>query len=258
MPFPNFEGKHDADSIVSPREFIDHLAEAGYYPKFAMPERVIMCYQESLFRYIVKNEDVEPLPLARYGLHALRRTGGKVGISGKFGIGAPISAMVLEEFIALGATAVLSIGVACALQPQYGAGDLVLCDGGVRDEGVSHHYLPASRFSYPSPRLTETLKASLTAAGLPFGAGPTWTCDAFFRETVAEARHYAQAGVQTLEMEAAALFAVAEYRGVDLGAAFAISDSMAGETWASFFRDPAMQQGLEKLYHASVDALLAF
>jgi uridine phosphorylase len=257
MPFPNFEGKHDQASIVSPKEFLDYLIKSGFYPKFAMPPRVIMCYQESLFRYILETDAVEPLPLARYGLHALKETEGRVAVAGRFGIGAPTAAMVLEDLIALGAEAFLSIGVASALQSAAGAGDIVVCEGGVRDEGVSHHYLAPARFSYPSRRLTEALKASLTAAGLAFTAGPTWTCDAFYRETVAEARHYREEGVQTLEMEAAALFAVAEYRGVDLGAAFVISDSSAVEPWRPFFRAPEMQRGLENLYRASVAALMS-
>ena len=53
-------------------------------------------------------------------------------IFARFGIGAPTAAMVLEELIALGASAFLSIGVASALQPGLGAGDLVVCERGKR------------------------------------------------------------------------------------------------------------------------------
>jgi len=255
MPFPNFEGKHAQDALVSPREFLDYLHREGFYPEFAMPERVVMCYQESLFRYILASEDVEPLPLTKYGLHVLRSAGGEVAVAGRFGIGAPMATIVLEELIAFGAKAFLSIGIAGSLQPASAIGEVVVCESGVRDEGVSHHYLAPSRLSYPSRRLTDALKGSLAEANVAFAAGPTWTCDAFYRETVAEALHYRDQGVLTVEMEAAALFAVAEFRGIDLGAAFVISDSMAGEVWAPQFRAPEIQEGLRALYRASVAAL---
>jgi uridine phosphorylase len=49
--------------------------------------------------------------------------------------------------------------------------------------------------------------------------------DAPYRETVEEVRYYQGEGVLTAEMEAAALFAVAKARGVELACAFVISDS---------------------------------
>src|SRR5262245_31869486 len=164
MPFPNFEGKHAQDALVSPREFLEYLHREGFYPEFAMPERVVMCYQESLFRHILATETVEPLPLTKYGLHVLRSAGGEVAVAGRFGIGAPMATIVLEELIALGAKAFLSIGVAGGLQTQSAIGEIVVCEGAIRDEGVSHHYLPPSRLSYPSRRLTDALKARLSEA----------------------------------------------------------------------------------------------
>jgi hypothetical protein len=77
------------------------------------------------------------------------------------------------------------------------------------------------------------------------------------RETVAEARHYQAEGVLCVEMEAAALFAVAQMRGLALASAFVISDSLAEEAWSPRFRDPAVQGGLVRLYQAAVAVLAA-
>ena len=38
-----------------------------------------------------------------------------------------------------------------ALQPELDTGDVVVCDRAVRDEGVSHHYLPSALWAEPSP-----------------------------------------------------------------------------------------------------------
>ena len=58
-------------------------------------------------------------------------------------------------------------------------------------------------------------------------------------------------------MEAAALFAVAEYRKVELGALFTISDSLADFTWDPNFHSQETKDGLETLYRAALDASLA-
>jgi purine-nucleoside phosphorylase len=92
---------------------------------------------------------------------------------------------------------------------------------------------------------------------MPYATGPTWTIDTPYRETVAEARHYQQAGVMTVEMEAAAVFAVAAYRGVAAAAAFAISDSLADLVWDPQFASPDLAPSLLRLYQAAVAALAA-
>ena len=72
-----------------------------------------------------------------------------------------------------------------------------------------------------------------------------------------EIRHYRDLGVLTVEMEAAALAAVAEVRGVDFAAAFTMSDSLAGDSWSPHFADPVVDSGLALLLQAAVLALRA-
>ena len=60
----------------------------------------------------------------------------------------------------------------------------------------------------------------------------------------------------TVEMEAAALFAVAQYRGVDMAAAFVISDSLAELVWNPQFEVEVVENSLVHLYQ-TVRAMLA-
>ena len=80
--------------------------------------------------------------------------------------------------------------------------------------------------------------------------------DTPYRETIAEVRQYQQEGVMTVEMEAAALFAVAQYRGVDMAAAFVISDSLAELVWNPQFEVEVVENSLVQLYQI-VRAMLA-
>jgi len=76
-------------------------------------------------------------------------------------------------------------------------------------------------------------------------------------QTLEEVRHYQAEGVLCVEMEAAALFAVAEVRGLQLASAFVISDSLAELVWEPRFRHPAVEEGLVVLYRAAVAVLTA-
>jgi len=71
------------------------------------------------------------------------------------------------------------------------------------------------------------------------------------RETREEVQHYQQEGVMTMEMEAEALCAAAQYWGVELMAAFVVSDSLAAGIWKPAFRSEAVQVGLLGLSHAA-------
>ena len=144
-----------------------------------------------------------------------RREGTDLGFVTGFGIGAPAAAMVLEELVELGATRFVSLGFAGALSSDLDFDDVVVCSKALRDEGVSHHYLAPARYSFPSPTLSAQLLRALSADGEPVSEGPSWTIDAIFRETIAEATAYRDEGILTVEMEAAALFAVGEVLGVD-------------------------------------------
>jgi len=99
--------------------------------------------------------------------------------------------------------------------------------------------------------ITAELEAELQTRQIDYRRGSAWTIDAPYRETVAEARHYQQQGVLCVEMEAAALFAVAEYRKVAVAAAFVMSDSLADLVWDPQFHSDATITALLDLYEAT-------
>ncbi|HEY7415201.1 MAG TPA: nucleoside phosphorylase, partial [Ktedonobacteraceae bacterium] len=182
-------------------------------------------------------------------------SGGKVGICGGFGIGAPAVITLFEELIVLGGRKFISIGTSGTLQPHVQIGNIVVCDRAVRDEGVSHHYIAPDTYAYPASALTTQLEQHLRKTEHTVTVGPSWTIDTPYRETIAEARHYQQEGVITVEMEAAALFAVAQYRGIEIAAAFVISDSLADMVWNPRFESEKVEEGLLTLFTTARDTL---
>jgi len=139
-------------------------------------------------------------------------------------IGAPLTAIVAEELISLGVKEFLILGSAGSLNKNLGLGELVLCTKAVRDEGTSYHYLKNSVFVASDIELNNRLTEFAKLHKIELRKGITWTIDAPYMETQQELDYYRMLGVSTVEMEAAALFAVAKKRKVRASAIFTISD----------------------------------
>ncbi len=147
------------------------------------------------------------------------------------GVGAPVAAGLLEEAIAYGCRKFVVCGGAGVLQKDIAVGHLLLVSSAVRNEGRSYHYLPPGREIQTDPRVLAALESALQSHGLPYLLARTWTTDAPYRETRSLAARRRDEGCLTVEMEAAALLAVARFRGVALGQILYGGDDLSGSEW---------------------------
>lgn len=152
VSYPNCRGKHAHDAYFAPSDFLAYLRETGGLELSKAPEGIILCYQRRLLNHVMDVEGLNPEELRTYrGLVTLPSTDHRVGVLGGFGIGAPVAAVLLEELIALGTRRFISIGTAGSLQRFCPVGHTIVCERAVRDEGVSHHYLPPGKFALSLP-----------------------------------------------------------------------------------------------------------
>lgn len=148
------------------------------------------------------------------------------------GIGAALAGYSLERAIAAGCHAIVACGAAGAIIPGLTMGHHVISvTRAVRDEGTSFHYLPPGREVAADPQAVEILTRTAVDRGLPHLSGLTWTTDGFFRETPARVKRRREEGCITVEMEAAALIAIARFRGVLFGQYLYAADDLSGEVW---------------------------
>jgi len=256
MQIPQFLGKHSLESMLSPEGYLAYLKGRNYLPTQAPPKGVIICYHNSLFKFVKENHKTTQGEKFAHMLHFLDEADQQVAITHRFGVGSPAAAMVMEELIAWGVKKFVSVGTAGTLQKNIDIGDLVLCERAIRDEGTSFHYTPPSKYAEPSKSLTQQLENELKAKNLKYTRGTSWTVDAVYRETIEEARQYQSEGVATVEMEASALFAVGAHRNVDVAAVFSVSDSLANLKWEPHFHSDKTQQGLEAIFQAALQTIL--
>ena len=254
--FPNQPMKHQGTPLIRPEVVVRDLLSNS---DVIIPECVIMGYSTRLHALLAArgftNVPGYSAPWRsmwlQNGIDAVR-----VGVVEGFGIGAPGAAIVIEELATLGVRRFISLGLAGALPNEVGFGDVVLCTSAIRDEGVSHHYVPTARYAYPSAGLTDELRQELVNEGTTFTEGLPWTLDAVYRESGEEAIAYRQEGVVTVEMEAAALFTIAEVRGVEIASIFTVSDHLlAASEWSAAHDKEVLTDGLARILDVSLKVL---
>lgn len=147
------------------------------------------------------------------------------------GVGAPLASSLLEEIIAMGCRKFMVCGGCGVLAPEFPVGYPVVVSEALRDEGVSYHYLPPSRTVKANSAVLKLIIKELEKRGIPHQVGKTWTTDAPYRETPNKIAARREEGCLTVEMEAAGLMAVAEFRKVLLGQILYSGDDLSGGEW---------------------------
>lgn len=147
--------------------------------------------------------------------------------------GAPGAAVTVEELHAMGCKKFAICGGAGALTRDSKVGEIILPVSAVRDEGTSYHYIEPSYEIECHKGAVEAAASYLRRMGIPFKTGKTWTTDAIYRETPDMIELRRSEGCVTVEMEAAAFFAVSQYYGFPLAQLLYAGDDVSGEVWDS-------------------------
>jgi uridine phosphorylase len=226
----------------------------------ALPRHAVLCFfgdrvedlaaRGVLTRVGEIGTEMRPLPI-----YLLAHQGQSVVVM-QPGVGAPLAAGVLEELWGRGCDCFVVCGGCGVLDRAITVGHLLVPTQALRDEGTSYHYLPAARWVEPTPRALQAVCDELEARGLPYLRCKAWTTDAFYRETPAKvALRRDGDGCLAVEMEAAALFAVARFRGIELAQVLYAGDDVSGHEWDSRAWN-GRHDLREELIYVAADAVL--
>ncbi|MBQ8345463.1 MAG: uridine phosphorylase [Clostridia bacterium] len=147
------------------------------------------------------------------------------------GIGGPSTAIAVEELAACGAHTMIRIGTCGGIALDVQAGDLVVANGAVRQDGTSREYAPIEFPAVPHPDVLFALCRAASESGPRFHIGTVQSKDSFYgqhsphrmpveRELLAKWEAWKRLGVLASEMEAATLFTVGAARNLRTGAVF--------------------------------------
>ncbi len=146
------------------------------------------------------------------------------------GIGAPSTAIAVEELARVGADTFIRVGTTGALRRDIKVGDLIITNAAVRLEGTSKQYTIPEYPAVADLNVTLALIEAAEELGVRYHVGLTASTDSFY---VGQERpgyrgylppfnrglvdYLKSIGVLNFEMEAAALFTIAQIYGLRAG-----------------------------------------
>jgi uridine phosphorylase len=224
-----------------------------------MPEHCVICYFHEVLEQVVAEHSARMLVENRWedGPHPVYEIAYRDRRLAFYhpGVGAPLAGALLEEVIALGCRKFIVCGGCGVLEEDIALGHSIIVSEAVRDEGVSYHYLPPGRVVKAHPLGVASLESTLNRHGIPYRVGKTWTTDAPYRETPNRIAKRRAEGCTVVEMEAAGMMAVAEFRAVTLAVILYGGDDLSGAEWDN--RNWQSQADMRRdLFWLAVDACL--
>ncbi len=246
--YPILEYDAAPEAIIEPRRVLKPID---------IPEHCVLCFFQDVITKLCDNNSCVHYLASEIGKNPVYRLlyeGQEMAVMHP-GVGAPLAAAFLEEAIALGCRKFIACGGSGVLNAEIAVGHVVIPSTAIRDEGTSYHYLPPSREVYASQAGIAALETVLKRHHIPYVIGKTWTTDAVYRETRAKMVRRKAEGCITVEMEAAAFFAVAQFRDVPFAQILYGGDDLSGDEWDR--RDwMGRVSTREKLFWLAVEAVL--
>lgn len=183
---------------------------------------------EKIAKYF--NDPVHVMTNREYVTYTGTLLGEKVSVVST-GIGGPSASIAMEELANLGADTFIRVGTCGGIQLDVKSGDVVIATGAVRMEGTSREYAPIEFPAVADFGVTSALVEAAGSLGKRWHAGVVQCKDSFYGqhsprtmpvsyELLNKWEAWKRLGVKASEMESAALFTVAAYRGVRCGSVF--------------------------------------
>lgn len=245
---PIMEHTYTLPAVIEPSKLIPPLE--------GMPEKAVVLFYHSVIDKLIEKKLLTKINLRKsevglFPIYAIEHKGEKIAVFNP-GLGAPCAAGFYEELIALGVKKTVACGSAGVLKRELSRGEIVIVQSAVRDEGTSYHYLEPAREVHAQERVLRIIVKTLSQLNIPYLKGKTWTTDAFYRETHELVAKRIAEGCLTVEMEASAMMAVSQFRGVEFGQLLSCGDDVSGQEWDARFH-PEAATHKEKVFWAALE-----
>lgn len=224
--FPILEFDPTGEAVIEPQRVIKPIGA---------PEHCVFCFFQEVIAKVCQDRNAKVIAELKWedAIHPLY----EIEVDGKRlailhpGVGAPMAAGLLEEVMPRGCKKFIACGGAGVLEKGIAVGHIVVPRAAVRDEGTSYHYLPPAREVSASSEGIAAIERVLKEHRMDYIISKTWTTDAPYRETPEKVRLRKSEGCLTVEMEAAAFFAVAQFRGIVFAQMLYGGDDVSGSDW---------------------------
>lgn len=176
------------------------------------------------------------------------------------GMGGPVVAIAVEELRTAGVHTIIRIGTTGAVGPGPRLGDAIIAQAAVRSDGASRAYIESGYPAVADFDVVQALRQAALGAKHPFHLGIIESSDAYYagswlgENAESRAKMMQQAGVLSVEMEAATLFVVGRLRGVRTGCILALREEW-GDDGSRTQAGPQFEKGLDQVIRIALDAV---
>jgi purine-nucleoside phosphorylase len=164
--------------------------------------------------------------------------GTRVSVQGT-GMGMPSLAIYVNELIQLGVKNLIRVGTCGAYQKNLNIGDMIIALSASTDSNINNvafpnlNYAPTASFNL----LQKTYQATLDK-NLKVRVGPIFSSDIFYQDDPGHYKKWAEYGILAVEMESAALYAIAAKHKCEALSILTVSDSLVtGEVASTHDRE---------------------
>ncbi len=200
---------------------------------FQLPERCIVSFFPSLYQYIQKhfNPDKYDLIHKQHPYYIFKYADREIGFIFP-GRGAPVSSMILDETITMGAKQFIVIGPCGSLFAMSETPSTFIISKAFSDEGTSKHYSGKEQTSFhASQQILASLSKILQQKNINYKTGNVWTTDAPYRETPDKINQMISRNCIAVDMEFSALYSVAEFYKVEIAGLLTAKDTLSENKW---------------------------
>lgn len=218
--FPILEFDDSGSSVIMPNhENLDLI----------LPEKCVYGFLgDEIDEYALKNKAIKVSEFVSatklYPVYVTKYKGYEICFS-QAPVGSAAAAQFLDWLIAYGVREIISTGT-CGCLVDIEESVFVIPTRALRDEGTSYHYMKPSRFVDVDKKAVGAIKDLFLERGINYIETTTWTTDGFYRETEAMVKYRVEEGCRVVEMECAALCALAKLRDVIWGEILFTADTL--------------------------------
>jgi uridine phosphorylase len=225
------------------------------YDDYALPETAVIGLTNRLIKWTRESIGTEPVRSFTWSsvdYSAYEIDGKRIAVVGPVYFG-PRAAIVLETLQFFGVKRVICVSCGGAISPDLSPGDIVVGDSALREDGTSAHYVGGGNVVDGSVDVCNALDTRLRSLTGKSTRGMLWTTDASYRETISKVKRYSDAGLLMVEMELAAVYAVAASCGLEAGWIGVVSDCLHKECWQSHFHGDTFRTNCLTAIQVAID-----
>jgi len=163
-------------------------------------------------------------------------------------VGAPVAVLSLEGLVSSGAKEIILLGFCGSLNSKFQMKSVASISKAFSEEGTSKHYFSQKKYFKPSFALKNKIEKILRSFHLPFSEGSLVSTDAPCRETKTWLEQKQKKGIDLVDMETSAVFALAEFRSIESAALMIVSDELWRGKWIKGFSDPGLDAQIEQYF----------